>query len=226
MTDREHGRVPRYRTVILDVDSTLSRTEGIDWLAALRGNTLTREIEAVTNRAMRGEIRLEDVYASRLEAIRPTRAEIEALGQEYVRTAMPGAHAAVSALRGAGVHVIIVSGGIRQAVLVLGRWLAVADDDVHAVGLGFTQSGDYGGFDAESPLARSGGKPVLLRRLDVLRPVLAVGDGITDAELRTVNPPAVDALVAFTGVVARAPVVAAADFCIDNFSQLLPIVVP
>ncbi len=211
--------------MILDVDSTLSRAEGIEWLAALRGGTLVKEIETVTGRAMRGEIRLQDVYASRLDAIRPTRAEIGALGEEYVRTIMEGAHEAVSALREAGVHVIIVSGGIREAVAVLGRSLAVPDQDIHAVALQFTQSGEYAGFDAESPLARSGGKPLLVRGLDLARPVLAVGDGITDAELRTVNPPAADALAAFTGVATRAPVVAVAEFCMHSFSQLLPIVV-
>jgi len=47
----------------------------------------------------------------------------------------------------------------------------------------------------------------VLAGLDVARPALAVGDGVTDLEMR----PQVDAFVAFTGFVRRPPVVAGAD---------------
>ncbi len=216
----------RFASVVLDVDSTLSRTEGIDWLAALRGSALSREIASVTDRAMRGELPLQDVYATRLDAIRPTRAEIAELGREYVRTTASGAHEVVEALCAAGVRVIIVSGGLRDAILTLARSLGVPDTDVHAVGVSFTDSGEYAGFDVASPLARAGGKPTLVRRLDLRAPILAVGDGVTDAEIRTATPPAADAFVAFTGIASRAAVQRVADYSIERFSQLLPIVLP
>lgn len=211
---------------MLDVDSTLSRIEGIDWLAALRGDVLLREIAAMTERATRGEIALQDVYAARLAMIRPTRAEITQLGCEYIRTVVDGARACVEALRTAGVHVVIVSGGIRDAILPLARSLGVPDTDLHAVGLSFADSGKYAGFDTTSPLACTGGKPVLVRELGLRTAVLAVGDGITDAELRTAVPPAADAFVAFTGVARRDAVQHVADYSIERFSQLLPIVLP
>jgi phosphoserine phosphatase len=216
----------RFASVVLDVDSTLSRIEGIDWLAALRGDALLREIAAMTERATRGEIALQDVYAARLAMIRPTRAEIAQLGCEYVRTVADGAHACVEALRTAGVHVVIVSGGLRDAILPLARSLGVPDTDLHAVGLSFADSGEYAGFDTTSPLACTGGKPVLVRELGLRTAVLAVGDGITDAELRTAVSPAVDAFAAFTGVARRDAVQRAADYSIERFSQLLPIVLP
>ena len=211
---------------MLDVDSTLSRIEGIDWLAALRGSVVSHQVADLTDRAMRGETPLQAVYAARLEAIRPTRAEVSNLGREYVRTIVRGAHSSVDALRAAGVRVVIVSGGLRNAVLPLARLLGVADTDVHAVEISFTDSGEYAGFDMASPLTRTGGKPVLVRRLDLRAPILAVGDGITDAEIRTATLPAADAFAAFTGVTARAAVQRVADYSIERFSQLLPIVLP
>ena len=216
----------RFASVVLDVDSTLSRIEGIDWLAALRGPALLHEIATMTERATRGEIALQDVYAARLAAIRPSRAEITQLGLEYVRTVADGARACVGALRAAGVHVVIVSGGIREAILPLARSLGVPDIDLHAVGLSFTDSGEYAGFDMASPLACTGGKPVLVRKLGLRAAVLAVGDGITDAELRTGVPPAADAFVAFNGFARRDAVQHVADYSIERFSQLLPIVLP
>ena len=69
----------KYRFVFFDVDSTLVTIEGIDVLA--NGNP---EIVRLTEAAMNGEIPLDRVYGKRLEIIRPTRADVEALGQRYI----------------------------------------------------------------------------------------------------------------------------------------------
>jgi len=55
-----------------------------------------------------------------------------------------------------------------------------------------------------------------LPRLRLRGPVLAVGDGSTDAELK----PCVDAFAAFTGVARRESVVAVADYVITHFADL------
>ncbi len=216
----EKGGRPRFASVVLDVDSTLSHTEGIEWLASRCGPEVAKSISEATARAMLGEVALEDVYADRLALVKPTRADIEALAQEYIRNVSPGASEALAALRSAGVRLTVVSGGLRDAILPLTRMLRVDDADVHAVSLQFTPSGDYAGFDADAPLARSGGKPVVVRRLALPTPTLALGDGATDAELKTVLPSAVDAFAAFTGVAARAPVVQVADYIVHSFDQL------
>jgi len=216
----------RYASVILDVDSTLSRIEGIEWLAARRGPAMLREIAAVTERAMKGEIPLESVFAERLARIRPTRAEIAALGEAYVEGMTPGAADVCARLMDAGIRAVILSGGLRQAILPLAGALDIAAEDVHAVDIRFDDDGEYVSFDASSPLARSGGKPIVARALDLERPLIAIGDGATDLELRTVAPPAVDTFVAFTGVATRPPVVAAADHVAGALTDLLDIVLP
>jgi phosphoserine phosphatase len=164
---------------------------------------------------MDGEIPLEDAYALRLERIAPTGAELEALADAYVDAAAPGAPEALAALRTAGVTIHVVSGGIRQALLPLGRHLGVPDERVHAVPLRLDAGGAFVALEP-SPLSRTGGKPLVVEGLGVARPALAVGDGVTDAEMR----PAVDAFVAFTGFVRRAPVVAAADHECPDFPSL------
>lgn len=217
---------PRFASVVLDVDSTLSYTEGIEWLAMRRGDAVSRRVAEATTRAMRGDVALQDVYAARLELVRPDRTDIEALGQEYIDTAAPGASDALATLRAAGVRLIVVSGGLRDAILPLTRMLCVPDADVHAVPIKFTDEGKYAGFDACNPLARNGGKPAVVRALALPAPVLALGDGATDAELKTVKPAAVDAFAAFTGVAAREPVVRVADYVVHCFAQLPRVVLP
>jgi HAD superfamily phosphoserine phosphatase-like hydrolase len=207
----------RFATVILDADSTLSAIEGIDWLAAQRGATVEREVREHTDAAMRGEIPLEAVYGARLTSVQPTADDILALGDAYCATVAPDAVRVLKAGRDAGIRWIIVSGGLRQALMPLAELLGVPADDVHAVDIRFGSDGSYAGFDEASPLTRAGGKPTLVRSLGALKdPVLAVGDGQTDAELKTV----VDAFWAYAGFVERPSVVARADRVVRSFAEL------
>ena len=205
-----------FATVVLDVDSTLSGIEGIDWLAERRGPDVAAKIGKLTDEAMRGAIPLEDVYGARLEAIRPSLADIEALGLAYVNKKASGSEVALRRLREAGVDVVLISGGIHQAILPLAHLFHIEPGDVNAVRLRFGSDREYLGFDASSPLTTSIGKRTLIERLNLAGPVLAVGDGATDVAMREV----VDQFAAYVGFARRANVVAQADVVIESFADL------
>ena len=207
---------PRFSSVIIDVDSTLAGIEGIDWLAQRRGPELAARIAEVTDRAMNGEIALDAVYGERLALVRPTRAEIDALGTAYCQHLATGAFDAVQRMQAAGIALAIVSGGIRQAIVPLAAALRLDDAAVHAVAIDHDADGEYRGFDADSPLAKQGGKLAVARRLSLPRPVLAVGDGITDAEMR----PALDAFALYTEFIRRDAAAAAADVELATFDAV------
>jgi phosphoserine phosphatase len=215
-----HPPTPRFASVVLDVDSTLSGIEGIDWLAARRGPDVGRLVAELTDRAMRGETPLGAVYGERLAAVRPTRDEVAALAAAYAACCAPGAGEALAALRGAGVRLSLVSGGLREAIVPFAATIGVAPGAVHAVGVRFAPDGTYTGFDADSPLTTSAGKAVVAAALALPTPVLAVGDGATDLAMR----PAVAAFAAFTGFVRRDAIVAAADHEVASFHRLLELV--
>ncbi len=208
----------RFRCVIFDCDSTLCAIEGIQVLGAAHHD----EIARLTESAMHGRIPLEDVYARRLALARPARRDLDALADRYISALVPDARDVVSALVAEGIDVRIVSGGLGPAVLAVARALGVAEGRVSAVGVHFDGDGAYAGFDEQSPLARSGGKRAVIEGWTpaVARPAMLVGDGATDLEAR----PAVDAFVAYAGVVRRKDVVDRADFVIDGPS--LAAVVP
>ena len=204
---------PPFDVVAFDCDSTLSTLEGVDELG--------RDVPGVaelTARAMGGEVPLEDVFALRLERIAPGRAALDALGERYVETAVDGAREVVRALLALGKRVAIVSGGLRPAILPLAAHLGVDERDVHAVGVHFGEDGAYAGFEADSPLARSGGKPEVARLLAAHGRLAFVGDGVTDLEAREVA----DAFFAFAGVERRDAVLAGADAVVEERS-LLPL---
>jgi phosphoserine phosphatase len=203
----------KYRSVVLDVDSTLCGVEGIDWLASRRGPDVARQIASLTDRAMNGEMPLEAVYGERLRLIAPSRQEVESLAQEYRRTIAPGARGAIAAMRAAGVRVVLVSGGLRPAIRPLADELGV---ELHAVDIAFTPDGMYAGFDNSSPLTWQDGKEVVVASLRLDRPALAVGDGSTDLHMKS----GVDRFLAFTGFVSRTKVVAQAAAGISSYDAL------
>lgn len=193
-----------FASVVFDCDSTLVAVEGIDELSG----PFRDQIQALTDAAMDGSVPLEDVYGERLRIIRPTRAQLDAMAQAYVRALVPHARETVAALRWLGKTVRILSGGLLPAVLAVAAELGLSREDVAAVDISFDENGDYAGFEATSPVARGGGKAVVIRGWDLPRPALLVGDGATDAEAR----PAVDAFAAYAGVVERPAVVRDADY--------------
>ena len=196
----------RFNSVIFDVDSTLSGIEGIDWLANLRGNEVAEWSATLTDRAMRGEIPIEAVYGERMRAVKPDLTEIQQLGRVYVDRMAPGAAETLKDFKDAKVEIAMVSGGLREAI--------------HAVSVFFDASGKYAGFDEASPLTRQTGKKTTAAGMGLKVPVLAVGDGMTDCEMKSV----VDSFAAFTLFTRREPVIARADFVIENFDQLRELV--
>jgi phosphoserine phosphatase len=208
--------VSRFNSVVLDVDSTLSGIEGIDWLAALRGAEIKAWSAALTERAMEGMLPIEAVYGERMRAIRPALAEVVQLGRVYVERMAPGAREALTELRACGIDLVMVSGGLREAILPLAKELGVDEQRVHAVSVFFDEKGNYAGFDERSLLTRQDGKRTTVRDLGLRGPILAVGDGMTDCEIKQV----VESFAAFTGFMRREPVVQRADFVIENFDQL------
>ena len=194
----------KYRFVFFDVDSTLVSIEGIDVLAA--GNP---EIVRLTDMAMNGEIPLDEVYARRLEIIRPSRGDVEALGRRYTESLVDGAAETIAALQSAGADVHLVTAGIAQAIAPLAAKLNIAPRAVHAVPLQFDDAGHYVDFDRRSLLTRNGGKEL------VVHAVLArakgrsafIGDGVSDLETKFV----VTLFIGFGGVHVRERVQASAE---------------
>jgi phosphoserine phosphatase len=192
-----------FRSVVFDCDSTLVSIEGIDELAGARID----EIRRLTELAMEGSIALEEVYGQRLALIDPTREQVAAIGQAYVDTLVADARAVVGALLWLGKEVRIVSGGLRPPVEEVARALGLDAAMVAAVDISFDGEGRYLDFERDSPLARSGGKPDVVRGWELPAPSLLVGDGATDLEARA----AVDCFAAFMGVAFRPAVAAEAD---------------
>lgn len=212
-----------YGIVIFDCDSTLTAIEGIDELALAKGRH--EEIKALTDAAMNGYVRLEEVYERRLEMLQPTLAEIAALADRYRENVVTDARELVGALQAARREVFIVSGGLADAVVPFGDWLGIPEDHIRAVDVVYERptEGDSSAryrSTSPSPLTRAEGKPKVIRELlrNRAERSLLVGDGVSDL----VAAPEVDLFVAFTGVAERDYVTSHADVLVTGDS-LAPI---
>jgi phosphoserine phosphatase len=204
----------KFRFVFFDVDSTLVTIEGIDVLAG--GN---EEIAKLTNAAMNGEIPLDQVYAKRLEMIRPAKAAVDALAQRYLESIVDGAEETIRTLRENGVQVHLVTAGIAPAILPLAERLGIPPRAVHAVALQFDERGEYADFDRRSFLTRPGGKELVVRdvRARTHGKAAFVGDGVSDLETK----PSVDLFIGFGGVCVRERVRDNASVYVTTMRELL-----
>ncbi len=226
-----------YDLVFFDCDSTLTRIEGIDELARLKG--LFDEVQRLTSAAMDGEVHLSSVYDRRLDLLRPTRADIRTIERLYRADIVPDARELVGALNFLRRRVFIVSGGLALAVIPFGISLGVPREHIRAVDIvfdrlsgrwwdydldreGFNPAEQYLDYDA-GPLTETHGKADIVRELREGRTgrALLVGDGVSDLMARS----AVDLLAGFGGVVHRERVAAEADVFIEceSLAPVLPL---
>ena len=202
--------------VCFDCDSTLSRIEGIDELARSCG--VFDAVAALTDAAMNGELALEDVYAKRLDVIKPDSQAISQLADHYISEMVEGVEEVFATLLAANKQVHIISGGLRQAILPLAARLHIPSSHVHAVDIIYDDNGHYLDFDRHSPLAQSGGKAVVCRQINpgAELSMVLIGDGKTDLEAQNAGAK----VIGFGGVVRRELVESQADSFVSDSSLL------
>lgn len=210
-------RWPPYEHIFFDCDSTLTAVEGIDILAETADKKW--RVETLTNAAMNGELDLGEVYGKRLQAIKPTRKQVQAIKQVYKRNLVEDAAEVIAILHDLGHKVYIISGGLAEPVAEFGVWLGVPRERIRAVGLSYnalsghwwqpetTWEEQYLNFEQGS-LTISDGKAEIVRELlgEQDGRSLLIGDGSSDLLARR----AVDLFVGYGGVIQRQKVLTGA----------------
>ncbi len=209
------------KLIVFDCDSTLSSIEGIDELARVKGVKIFKEVEALTNAAMNGEVALDEVFARRLEIIQPDHATCEEVAKLYIQTVEPSAMATLSELRKRGYTPIILSGGFKRLIEPLAKFLKIKR--IEAVPLLLDRDGNYVKFDDTYPTTYNGGKPEIIAKLKKeFSPerIIMVGDGVSDLETKD----GVDLFVGYGKYTDRQKVRESADHFIYSLSDLLDII--
>lgn len=171
------------KLVVLDVDSTLTRDEGIDLIARFVSLDVAAEVAAITAAAMRGELDFEASLKRRVAALKGVSVDAVASATAQVRIT-EGARELVSELHAKGHLVGAVSGGFHHMVDPLAEELNLDFHRANTLGvLGGLLTGETVG-----DVIDSGAKAATLREwahansFDMADTV-AVGDGGNDVEM-------------------------------------------
>jgi phosphoserine phosphatase len=210
--------IPKAKILFLDCDSTLSAIEGIDELARLSDPDTYVQVVELTNRAMNGEVPLDEVFRKRMQIIKPTRDMIDTVSRQYLENVIQGVDKCIQIAKYNGWEIVIISGGFEPVIRPFANQLGIRH--IEAVPLFFDKSGNYTGYGEDYPTTRNLGKNEIIREWkQALAPkrVIMVGDGISDLETK----PDVDLMIGYGGVVERAEVKSRADHWITDLNDLI-----
>lgn len=188
-------------------------------------------VGVLTQAAMDGELELEEVYGKRLQAVKPTRGQVQTIRQVYKQHTVEDAKNVIAALQALGHQVYIISGGLAEPVIEFGVYLGVPRHHIRAVGLEYNKlsgnwwqssSEDYPNMQerylaySDRALTVSEGKAQIVQELlgDQTGRSLLIGDGYSDL----LASRAVNLFVGYGGVVCRPRVQAEAPAYIHSAS--------
>ena len=207
--------------VFFDLDSTLCRIEGLDYLARLKGKD--GEVKELTKSAMGGSLPFRKALLKKLEIVKPSKSDLLALSKAYIKNLSPRAKETINKLQKMKAEIFIITGSFETAVFPLAKFLKIKKQNVFANRIFFDEKGNYAGVDLENPLSRNGGKPEIVKKIlskENPKPFsIFVGDSITDLETKDV----VDLFVGYGGVVERKRVKKEAEVYVKNFEEIFKI---
>ena len=211
--------------LVLDFDSTIVTVESLDELAAIalegrsdRAEVLAR-IRSITDAGMDGSLPIDQSLSQRLALLQFDRAMVDRLIARLHEAVSPSLRAHEQELRQGADRVWVVTSGFHEWIDPVVEALGIDRSHVCANRLLWSADGRSLGLDPSSTLASPRSKPRAVRALGLVGRVIAVGDGITDWEIRDAG--AADEFIAFTETVARAPVVERADHVAAEFGSVL-----
>ncbi|MBU3969957.1 MAG: phosphoglycerate dehydrogenase [Alphaproteobacteria bacterium] len=212
-------------TYIFDFDSTLVRIETLEALAeiALAGApdaaAIRAEVAALTDQAMTGDLPFGEALRRRLALLPLTRAHVAELADRILDEGTPSVRRNLRFFRENADRIVILSGGFREIVAPLAAHLHIPPGRVLCNDLTYDADGRITGVEAANPLSEAGGKPAVIKALGLSGPVVMIGDGWTDAEVKLAG--VADRFHAFTEIVRRERVVAAADAEAPSMDEFL-----
>lgn len=210
--------------LILDFDNTITAGESLVELARIaladepEGYRRIEHIEKITREGMEGNIPFDESLSKRIEILKANKNHLKDLINLLKHRIDQ------SFLNQAGFwermkeNVFIISSGFKSVITVVLEDTPISPAHIFGNEFIFDQDGWITGVDKSNPLAGAKGKVIVLDSLRLTGKVIAIGDGISDAELKISGQ--ADLFFAFTGHVRRKSILPFADKEIQSFEEL------
>jgi D-3-phosphoglycerate dehydrogenase len=214
-----------YASVVFDFDSTVVDCETLDLVSEASlscradKDTVLAEVKRITALGMEGAMPFGESLSRRIALVGPTRAAVAEVAARISSHITPSFLAHTDFFRAHRDTVAIVSGGFDEIIWPVADILGIPRERVFANAFRYDEMGVAIGVDEARSSAHAGGKALAVETARLARPLVIVGDGWTDFEIREKG--VADAFIAFVGHARREKVVAHADAVADSFDQLL-----
>ena len=212
-------------TLILDFDSTIVSVESLDLLAEIalakhpqRAERLA-EIQAITKLGMEGKIDFGESLRRRMALLDVDRSQIDMVVKRLQKLITPSFVSHKKQIQKSADSIYVVTGGFREIVEPILDTLKIPREHLFANSLIFDAMGKVTGFDETNPLSKAGGKVEVARSLADKRPLIVVGDGYTDYQIKEQG--AADKFYYFAEVVDRPSVSAHASRIVYGIDEVL-----
>jgi len=211
--------------LIIDFDSTIIKTEGLEELAeiTLQGSEnrieVVKKIEDITNLGMEGKISFRESLERRLGMLTINKKQIVALGEKLKSDISESVLRNKEFFRKNRNSIYIISGGFKDFILLAIKDLEIREDHVIANAFVYDESGRVIGFDEDNPLSKAKGKVSALKKIDIQGERIAIGDGWTDYEMKEAG--IADKFYAYCENVKREKVCGVADKVVYSFDEIV-----
>ena len=210
---------------VIDFDSTITKVEGLDQLAAIalkdnpNGNEIVEKIIKLTELGMSGELSFTDALKQRISLLKANKTHLAILIEFLKNNISDSFNRNISFLNKYSDQILVVSSGFKEFILPITEILGIKSENVYANTFIYNENGDILGVDNTNVLSQTGGKIELLKSLKLEGHVSVIGDGYTDYEIKKAK--LADRFYAFIENVERPKVTAVADFVIKSLDEFL-----
>jgi len=211
-------------TYIMDFDSTLVGIESLDELArastmdSFEKDAFISRFSELTNQAMDGKMAFEESLKQRIEMLHVTRTDVEEFADELQLAITDSALQLRDWFEENASSIYVVSGGFEDYIVPVMEKLGIHEGHIFANRFVYDENDVVIGIDRTSHLSRPKGKSIQVAALDISGPIVMIGDGMTDYEVRAAGE--ADEFWAFTQHVARPSVVERADRILTSFDEI------
>lgn len=210
---------------IIDFDSTIIQTEGLEELAEiiLKDNPnkeeVLEQIKTITNLGMNGKIGITASLERRLKLLNVNKDHLENLVKKLKKRISPSILRNKNFFRNFKENIYIISGGFKEFVVPIALELGVLDTHILANTFRFDKKGNVLGFDNKSLLTKENGKFEAVKNLNLKGEIVVIGDGFTDMQIKNLG--AAKKFVAFIENVNRKAITKNADQIVSSFDEFL-----
>jgi D-3-phosphoglycerate dehydrogenase len=211
--------------LVLDFDSTVVSVESLDVLAEIslakhpEKSERLAKIAELTKLGMEGKLDFRNSLEQRVQLLDANRDHLDALIKKLKKAIGASFISHKKQIKDSADRIFIITGGFAEFVIPVMESLGVPADHVFANTFRFDDKGKIVGFDEANPLSQAGGKVGVAQKLKTEAPLVVVGDGYTDYQIREAG--AADKFYCYAEHIEREAVAQKADRVVYGIDEVL-----